>query len=493
MLDRVALHQTRLRTPGITLDAKGIAIGAKGLVLLSSLDRLVGFLSLYTSSASLADLIGAGGAFGIDVVKSKLGHREVVLSFAAEGSDRLDRVAELARLSGGYTFTGTSRHFVQYRDAAAPFGYDVREIQPADAPIALYHTQFSQLYEYDRKIDLAALLLRLEPRLAPSTLEGEGPRWICAEAGLGPALIHYFVRSLVAAEVGVAEWPPASEFDETPVRRYLFRLDALPARMTELMRTTPGVGVYVPQGSANAAVEIGYEHPINLRACPVFAADGLVLVRGRGEPPIVVERLPALGPVDAFARVQMIENPGASPGRGGAIEAVRVPLRLAPDTDPWRDVTATLVGRHELGLLRQLAYRLGRRTLEQTRIAFTDAGAFLIRDEGIESIPVGDFFRAIHPNVYVSAGYTPVPAVAPEVLHRAFGAPRDEIVFLHRDGRRLGVQRGAFTSLEEALLDAQSWAGTQHESVAASLALELPTVTLDSPGFRPMRDVDAGD
>src|SRR5690606_4502399 len=161
-------------------------------------------------SASLSDLVGAGGSFSIDVVRSKLGHREVVLTFSAEASDRLDRVAELARLSGGYTFTGTSRHFVQYRDAAAPFGYDVREIQPTDAPIALYHTQFTQRYEYDRKVGLASLLWRLEPRLAPSTVEEEGPRWICAEAGLGPALIHCFVRSLVEAEVGVAEWPPAS-------------------------------------------------------------------------------------------------------------------------------------------------------------------------------------------------------------------------------------------------------------------------------------------
>lgn len=496
MLDRVALHQTRLRTPGISLDAKGIAIGAKGLVLLSSIDRLVGFLSLYTSTASLTDLLGSGASgastFSIDVVRSKLGNREVVMSFAAEASDRLDRVAELARLSGGYTFTGTSRHFVQYRDAAAPFGYDVREIQPADAPITLYHSQFSQHYDYEKKLDLTALLLRLEPRLAPSSVDDEGPRWICAESGLGPALIHYFVRSLVEAEVGVAEWPPASAFDEAPVRRYLFRLEALPGRMAPLMRSTPGIGVYIPQGRSNAAVEVGYEHPINLRACPVFSEDGLVLIRG-GRPPLVIEALPALGAVEAFARIQMLESPLGAGGRGGPVEAVNVPLRLTPDTDPWRNITATRVSATELGLLRQLAYRLGRRTLEQTQIAFTSQGAFLIREEGIESIPVGDFYRAVHPNIYVSAGYSPVPAVAPEVLHRAFGSPSDEIVFLDRDGTRLGVQRAAFGSLEDALIDAQSWQGTQHESVAASLTIEIPTVTLDSPGFRPLRDVETGD
>jgi hypothetical protein len=292
--------------------------------------------------------------------------------------------------------------------------------------------------------------------------------------------------------VGVAEWPPASEFDESPIRRYLFFVERLPERMNDLMRTTPGIGVYLPQGAARVAVEIGYEHPINLRACPVFADDGLVLVRGEARAPIVVDRLPALGPVDAFARISMIETV-SSGGRGSNVEAVNVPLRLAPDTDPWRNITATRVGPSELGLLRQLAYRLGRRTLEQTQIAFTDRGAFLIRDEGIESIPVGDFYRSVHPNVFVSAGYVPVPQVAPEVLHRAFGAPTSEVVFLHRDGSRVGVARSAFTSLELALLDAQSWTGTQHEAVAATLALELPTVSLDSPGFRPMRDVESGE
>jgi len=47
----------------------------------------------------------------------------------------------------------------------------------------------------------------------------------------------------------------------------------------------------------------------------------------------------------------------------------------------------------------------------------------------------------------------------------------------------------AFVPLEQALLDAQSWNGTTFESVAATLMTELPTVSLESPGFRPMRDV----
>jgi len=297
------------------------------------------------------------------------------------------------------------------------------------------------------------------------------------------------VRSLVEAQVGVAEWPPASEFDPTPRRRYLFLVPELPARMRGLMQGTPGVDVYIPQGDS-AAVEVGYEHPINLRACPVFDEDSLVLIRGGGRDALVVDKMPALGPVDAFARIELVRRPGASKGgKGEELDAVSVPLRLAPDTDPWRNITATLVHKAELGLLRQLAYRLGRRTLEQTQIAFTKHGVFLIRAQGIEGIPVGEFFRAVHECIFVSAGYTPVPAVAPDVLFRAFDSPAGELIFIHRDGTRIGVAKEAFIPLEDALLDAQTWAGTQHETVLTTLRAELPTVTLDSPGFRPMRDV----
>src|SRR5512138_868241 len=185
MLERVAVHQTRLRTPGLGLDPKGVALGAKGLVLLPSLDRLIAFLSLYTKSASLEDILRT---LHVEVVKSKLGAREVTLTFAADSCDRMDRIAEVARLAGGSTFTGTSRHFVQYRDAAAPFGYDVAQISAGDAALWLYHNAFSQSYDAERKIDVGSLVQRLEPHPDPSTGREPGPRWLCVEAGLGPAL-----------------------------------------------------------------------------------------------------------------------------------------------------------------------------------------------------------------------------------------------------------------------------------------------------------------
>ena len=146
MLERIAVHQTRLKVPGLGLDSRGVALGAKGLVLLPAIDRLIAFLAVYTEQQSLGAL---GDSLRVDILKSRLGTREVALSFDAGASDRMDRVADVARLAGGFTFTGTSRHFVQYRDAAAPFGYDAPEISATDAALALYNNAFSQSYEIE--------------------------------------------------------------------------------------------------------------------------------------------------------------------------------------------------------------------------------------------------------------------------------------------------------------------------------------------------------
>src|SRR5579883_3346909 len=146
------------------------------------MDRLVALLAAYTRERALDDMMPS---LAMHVVHSKLGTREIALEFAAESSDRMDRVAETARLVGGFTFTGTSRHFVQYRDAAAPFGYDATQLLATDAALALYHDRFSQTYDVERAIDLRALLLRLMPHVDPSTKLEPGVRFVVAEQGLG--------------------------------------------------------------------------------------------------------------------------------------------------------------------------------------------------------------------------------------------------------------------------------------------------------------------
>jgi hypothetical protein len=504
MLDRIALHQTRLHTPGLGLDSKGVALGAKGLVLLPSIDRLVAFLAVYTRERSLEDLMPS---MAMNVVRSKLGTREITLEVAAESSDRMDRLADTARLVGGFAFTGTSRHFVQYRDAGAPFGYDAPELLSTDAALLLYHDKFSQTYDVERAIELRALVLRLMPRVDPATRDTPGLRVVVAEPGLGPALVHYLVRSRVEGEVGVAEWPPASAFDDAPVRRWILRIPELPDRMRGIVHDTPGITAFVP-AAPGVAVEAGYRHPVELRACPVFDAAGLVLFRGRGDEPWSVPMLPPMGALTTLARVELraagggalagdewarvtAAGPDASAAEGvAAPEPVRVPLRVVPSTAPWRNVTATWIEPAQLPLLRRLAYALPRSAVARATVAVTTRGAFVRSSAGIDAMPIGTFFVEVYPDLYIPAGHEVTPAVAPEVLARALGAGGARVMFVGRDGRGIGVDAGAFVPLEAALLEAPPWEAAVAETIERSLDEAALDLQVTSIGLLPTRGVE---
>jgi hypothetical protein len=205
---------------------------------------------------------------------------------------------------------------------------------------------------------------------------------------------------------------------------------------------------------------MGYRHPVALRACPVFDAHGLVLLRGRGDEPWTLEKTPQMGDLRAFARVEL----RSAEGRDAAVATatglpapVRVPLRVVPSPAPWRNVTATWLTAAQLPLLRRIAYALPHQTILRTQIAITPRGAFLRSSAGIEAIPLGTFFVEIHPSLFIPAGYDVTPAVAPEVLYRALGASPSQVLFIDTGARPMSVDESAFSPLESALLEAQAW------------------------------------
>lgn len=485
MLERIALHQTRLRTPGLGLDGKGVALGSRGLILLPSIDRLVAFLAVYTRERSLEDLLPS---LRIELLRSKLGTRELSLSISAESSDRMDKLADTARLVGGFAFTGTSRHFVQYRDAGAPFGYDAPELVSAEADVLLYHDKFTQAYTLDKPVDLRALLLRLSPHVDPSTNQEPGAKIIVAEQGLGPALIHYFVRSQVEAEVAVAEWPPESAFDDAGVRRYLFRVPELPRRMRGLLFDTPGIGVFLPAGPG-VAVQIGHRHPITLRACPVFAPQGLVLVRGGGQEPLEVASLPSFGDVRAFARVELLaeQRLPLTSSAAATVPGVQVALRVVPSQTPWKNVSAAWLASEDLALFRKLAYALPRSTLESTRVALTARGAFVYCASGIEAIPLGTFYTELRPGLFIPAGTETVPSVHPDVLYRALGSPSGKLVFIDRDGQALALEESALAPLDGMLVNAPAWTALEAAAVDDDALLAPIELRCEPLGLFPLR------
>ncbi len=269
----------------------------------------------------------------------------------------------------------------------------------------------------------------------------------------------------------MGEWPPESSFDEGPVRRYIMRIPELPKRMRPMMATTPGITTFLPAGPG-VAVEMGYRHPVALRACPVFDPQGLVLLRGRGDEPWSLDKSPQMGDLRAFARVELRNESGADALKATATklpDPVRVPLRVVPSPAPWKNVTATWIQPAQIPLLRRIAYALPHRTILRTQVALTEKGAFLRSSDGIEAIPLGMFFVEFHPNLFIPAGYDVTPAVAPEVLYRALGASASQVLFIDNAARAIAVEGSAFSPLETALLEAQAWEPLVADAITRAL------------------------
>jgi hypothetical protein len=514
-LERIALHQTRLRTPGLSLDPSGVAIGARGLVLLPTIERLVAFLSIYTRDRSFGDLLGerdsaAEGGLEIAVVRSPLKTREVVVSFPAASTTLLDVIADVARLAGGLTFTGTGRYYVQFRDKTAPFGYDVVDLLRVEegTDFALHHVTFTQAYARERAIDLPQLVARLEPRHDPNaTALGARPLWVAAEPGIAPALIAYLARSAVDAEVGIVELAAESSFDDGPRRVAILRINDLPPRLERLVTRTPGIRGYLPAGPG-VAVEVGHRHPINLTGLPVFAPHGLALLPGphpgEARAPLVIDALPQMASVAALVGVKIEGNvvratPTRTPG------GLTVPLQLAPSVAGARQVTASLVPMERAPLLRRLAYALPTSSLEAATLARVQAGALgellILRiPGGVDAIPLGAFFSERAPGLFVLAGHDLVPACAPSHLAQAIGASASSAVFVFREAgdppasvRAFAIDSRAFVPLSAALVEPESWGALMPVEVVdlarAELDEPLGKIAMGELGIAPMRGV----
>ncbi len=481
MLEKVAIHQTRLRVPGVGLDARGVCLGKRGLVLLPSLERLVAFLAIYTNEVALTRVLGS---LSIQLVRSALGAREVALSCEALSSDVMDRIAEVARLTSGFTFTGTTRHFVQYRDASAPFGYDAPELLISDEELCLYHTSFAQAYALERELDLRQLVLRLGVHPEASARLEPLPAWLLAAPALGAPLARHLAHSGIAAEVGVVGLG-SQKSDE----RWLFRLPAVPERLSGLLTNTPGLTLFY-QRARGAAVRFGFRHPLALAACPVFDEHGIVLFQSGERPPVSIEKLPVL------ASVEDLVLPGVSrledeprPLQPLGIEAVRLSteLSLLPTAHDRRRVSALRLRGRDTVHLRRLSYVLGAEALRSLSLASTDQGVFLLERGVTPWVLLGDLYSELGSGLFVPMGYDLVPRVDPARVLEAMGTPKGHLVFFHVDGRCHSLPESAFVPLAEALLEPHVWSEPHPDVFERGLDDELPRLRLEPLGLRPLK------
>jgi hypothetical protein len=485
MLQKIAIHQTRLQVPGVRLDARGVCLGSRGFVLIPSLDRLVALLAIYTKEVALASVLES---LKVHVLVSELGARELAVSFEAVSSDALDRVAGIGRLVGGFTFTGTSRHFVQYRDRDAPFGYDAPELLRKDAAFCLYHQSFSQVYQQQHQFDLRHLTLTLT--VHPSRREfSNGPQWVLCAPALGPPLARHLASAGVEAKVASMRSEAVEGWDAVPREQWLFRLPSVPRRIAQLLKETPGLELY-HEATQGAAIRDGFAHPLELRACPVFGDDELVLFPNAERAPQVLSPLPPMADVAALVRsgvteLQLVRCRGAK--ASDVVAKFAVGRRIVPTGFAHQSISAARLDEKDAARLRRLAYLLGTETVQGSRLAATEHGVFVVFPRASEAAALGDLYFELGEGLYIPLGHELLPRANASTVLEGLGTPRDSYVFLHADGTAHFVERGAFVPLAQALLEPGLWADAVPRQFPEALNIELPTLWLEPLGLRPLR------
>lgn len=455
-LEHVAQGQTRFFTPGVAPDPRGILLGRFCLMTFPTLEGAVSWLRLYSAEASLDELMAN---LTITKARTALGSREIVIQIPAVSSYAADRAARLARLVGGAIYTGTAKHFVKYRDDRSPYGYDAVDIgaMPASTDFMVHGDEFAQGYVREGELPFAKLLFRLSIRKVPGgnklAAEDRAELFLAVARGLADGIIRYLWRNRVEAQAGLFTPKPQSAFDE-PRRGYmLIRARALPERILQLFLGTPGIDVFRPAG-ANAAVAVGYEHPIDLTSCQSVFPPDTFHVFWPGDRVDVLPGPLELSDIADLTRVNLeLDQPrDPAPHAGGAAEPIGVELRLAPSMEPKKRVVATLIDPKHAPRLKRIVFALPTVSLRGHRVAVTDRGILVVGSENLDVIPLGQLLYELTPGLLVPLGMDIVPRVTPEVLARALGHQTGVVTVFTPDNRPFQVPESAFASLERRAL-----------------------------------------
>ena len=490
MLQRVALGQVRFNLPGLSTDGRGVASGKQCVARFGAIDRLVAFFRILSGRRNLDDLQP-----GLRLLNGRAaaGTREMLVVLPTGSTHLADAVAAAARTAGGQCFTGDLKHFVQYRDARAPLGYDAAEVAQDPGEIVLYGAEQTVAYQLESELPFAKLLLRLSLQRqqgVPAGPPSSGVLYLVARRGLGPTVAQYLYRAQRLAQPPASDGRPwlraaaalcedseeASSFQ--PGRSFwLFRLEGVPPRMMGLLSATPGLDPFVP-ATENVAVALGHRHPIHLDACrSAFAGDRFFLFSAGGRGVTVLSPLPALTALEDLVRIAgpRAREAEPTPIRQGARPDVAVPLRLETGSDVERRVVATLIPWRQAGWLRRLCYALPTTVLRSHRVALLDRGVLLLSSGVLEGFPFGMLLASAAPDVLVPLGARLRPAVSPALLAAKVGAKDGAIVvFPALDALPFRVSPEAIEPLERQILG-----GTGAIAVDAAESRSHPTTSVE--------------
>lgn len=442
-----------------------------------TLEGAVSWLRLYASEASLDELLPN---LSIAKVKSALGSRGIVLQIPAISSYAADRAARLARLVGAGIYTGTAKHFVKYRDDRSPYGYDAVDVGAVGegTDFIVHDDEFAQGYARDGELAFDRLLFRLSIRKIPGGdqlgADDRADLFLAVERGLADGVVRYLWRNRVAATAGVFRPRPTGAFDDrTRERGYLLiRVRNLPERMVSLFLATPGIDVFRPAG-ANAAIAVGYAHPIDLASCTsAFPPDTFHVFWPNDRVDVLPGPL-VLSDIAGLTRLQAIADRATERNLATSEQPnpIGVELRLAPALGASRRVVATLIPAAHAERLKRLLFALSPLSLRGHRVAVTDRGVLVVGATNLDVIPLGQLLCELTPGLLIPLGMDAVPRISPEVLARALGHGPGLVTVLCIDGPPFQIAETAFATLER-----RSLARLEVESaLVENMATELPT------------------
>jgi len=478
-LEHVAQGQTRFFTPGVAPDPRGILLGRYCLMTFATLEGAVSWFRLYSSEASLDELLAN---LTITKARTALGSREIVVQIPAVSSYAADRSARLARLVGGAIYTGTSKHYVKYRDDRSPYGYDAVDIgaMPAGMDFMVHGDEFAQGYIREGDLPFGRLLFRLSIRKLPGGErlgpDDRGELYLAVARGLADGIIRYLWRNKVEAQAGLFTPGSTSAFDDQVRGRgyMLIRARALPERILALFLGTPGIDVFRPAG-ANAAVAVGHEHPIDLASCAsVFPPETFHVFWPNDRVDVLPGPL-TLSDIGDLTRVDLELDRPRDPAQhtGAPAEPIGVELKLAASMGPPRRVVATLIPLEHGSRLKRILFALPPVSLRGHRVAATDRGILVVGSENLDVIPLGQLLYELAPGLLVPLGMDVVPRVSPDVLARALGHGAGIVTVFTAEGRPFQVSESAFATLERralAKLDVERAEGIDYAGEASAEA-----------------------
>jgi hypothetical protein len=449
MLEHVALNQTRFNTPGVAPDNRGILMGKQGALLFASVDRLVGFFRVFCDESPMDDLYPK---LKIHQVRTPLESREFLVLFHASSSYLTDRAARIARLFGGQAFTGSGKHYVKYRDDLSPLGYDIGGLHSESAEFVLYGDGFQQGYARVKDLPFEQLVFRLSLRKIPGDNFDETDRellWIVAREGLGRSLLGYLWRNRVKCEASRVATGGAGAFHDARAQ-YLMRVHQIPRRMLDLFLRVPGLEVHRPINDA-CVVQLGWRHPLRLESCAaVFEKERFYIFSGGRDTVDVLAAPPPLVPAQDLVETgfDLGERAVPPPLSPSAPEKLEVQLKLVPSSAAPRRVTATLVPWLRAEWLKRLVFALPPTLLAGYRAAAIDEGVFVVGEQGIDGLPIGDFFQETAPSIFIPIGFEFLPRVSPLILTEHVGGTSGRyVVFPLGAPKPLVLEHAAFEPL----------------------------------------------